>query len=227
MFFSPFVWLVLTFFRLFQGLGKTVQAIALLTHLKEIGQDGSAIIVVPASVVSNWLAEIERWSPSLNTVLYYGSRDERLALQMDVEDGELGKVDVFLTTYTTVINDDDRQWLRKRRAQYLIIDEAHEIRNSDSLRHKALAKLGTSRRLLLTGTPLHNNLQELCSLLYFLNPTLFGSFKSFENVLEDVGHLSAKEAQDAAIPAIRTVLAPFLLRRLYVDVLCALFFVSL
>jgi hypothetical protein len=196
------------------GLGKTVQAIALLTHLKESGQDCSAIVVVPASVVSNWLAEIERWSPQLNTVMYYGTRDERCSLQLDVEDGALGRVDVYLTTYTTVISEPDRYWLRKRRAQYLIIDEAHEIRNSDSLRHKALAKLGCARRLLLTGTPLHNNLQELCSLLYFLNPTLFGSFKSFQTVLQDAGHVTAKNAQEAAIPAIRTVLAPFLLRRL-------------
>ncbi len=199
------------------GLGKTVQAIALLAHLADLGEKHSAIVVVPASVVSNWKAEFERWcGPSLNVVLYYGSRDERLRIQMDVEDGD--PVDVFLTTYTTVISEADRKWLQKRRAEYLIVDEAHEIRNSDSLRHKALGKLGTARRLMLTGTPLHNNLQELCSLLYFLNPKLFGTFAAFNMVLDEV--LSKREgSKEDAISSIRSVLAPFILRRLKSEVL--------
>jgi SNF2 family DNA or RNA helicase len=150
--------------------------------------------------------------------MYYGSRDERNALQMEVEDGNLGKVDVFLTTYTTVINNADRKWLYRQRAEYLVVDEAHEIRNSDSLRHKALNKLGTARRLMLTGTPLHNNLHELCSLLYFLNPTLFGTFAAFSKLVE--GMLNKKEeSKEAAIEAIRAVLAPFILRRLKNEVL--------
>ena len=122
------------------GLGKTVQAIALLTYLKEQGEKCSAIIVVPASVISNWFSEIRRWSPLLKCAMYYGSRKERDELQMMV--GKEGDVDVLLTTYTTVINDEDRRWLRRRQSEYLIVDEAHEVRNSASLRHKALVKLG-------------------------------------------------------------------------------------
>lgn len=200
------------------GLGKTVQAISLLTLLKDRGEDCSAIVVVPASVISNWFSEIERWSPNLKVILYYGTKNDRANLQLDVEEsGE--KADVYLTTYTTVINDVDRRWLRHRKVQYLIVDEAHEVRNAKSLRHKALDKLGASRRILLTGTPFHNNLTELLTLLYFLNPKLFGNYRSFESLLDGAEAQTQKDAQDKIIPAIRDVLSPFMLRRLKKDVL--------
>ena len=152
--------------------------------------------------------------------MYYGTVDERFSIQIDVEDGGFDNVDVYLTTYSTVVGDENRRWLKRRNVQYLIVDEAHEVRNADSLRHKALVKLGAARRLLLTGTPLHNNLQELLTLLYFLNPDLLGNFKSYRSVMADVDSgIDAKTAQENTIPAIRLVLNPFLLRRTKEEVL--------
>lgn len=233
------------------GLGKTIQVqcwcrccsslltlhgkvIAFLAHLREWAFDDppSAIIVVPASVVSNWMAELERWAPSLTVCLYYGDQAERRNIQHQWDDLDEQPA-VFVTTYDIVIKDEDRRWLSRRSCEYvrhcslrftlfasllclqLIVDEGHEARTAATLRHKALVRLKCPRRLLLTGTPLHNNHREMLNLLYLLNPQLFVDHESFENVLSD----GRKAELDKVVPALRAVIAPFMLRRLKSEVL--------
>lgn len=159
------------------GLGKTIQVIAFLAHLKETKQAKHPhLIVVPSSTLDNWDNEIARWCPDFVVEKYYGQADERKALRIHYAKGGLQGVDILLTTYHMVSSTpEERKMFRVTKMHYVVFDEAHMLKNMTTQRYINLATINTERRLLLTGTPLQNNLLELMSLLCFVMPSIFAN----------------------------------------------------
>ncbi|KAF9924257.1 swr1 complex component [Linnemannia zychae] len=211
------------------GLGKTMQTIALLAHLAcEHGVWGPHLIVVPTSVMLNWEMEFKKWCPGFKIMTYYGSPKERK--EKRVGWSREHAFHVCITSYQLVVQ--DQTVFRRKAWQYLILDEAHNIKNFRSQRWQTLLNFNSARRLLLTGTPLQNNLMELWSLLYFLMPngvseTMPVGFANQKEFQEWFSHpvdrmIEGNDQQDedskAAIARLHTVLRPYLLRRLKSDV---------
>lgn len=150
------------------GLGKTIQTISLLAYLAcEHHKWGPHLIIVPTSVMLNWEMEFKKFAPGFKVLTYYGSPQQRAQKRKG-----WNKPDAFhvcITSYQLVVQ--DQQSFKRRRWTYMILDEAHNIKNFRSTRWRALLNFNTENRLLLTGTPLQNNLMELWSLLYFLMPS--------------------------------------------------------
>ena len=116
------------------GLGKTIQTIAFLAHLKEMGEEGPHLIVVPSSTLENWRKELELWAPGINIVTYWGAQDERRHLRLQLVQDELD-YDVILTTYNMVISSpEDRVLFKKMQFMYVVFDEAHMLKNMASQR---------------------------------------------------------------------------------------------
>ncbi|OAE35580.1 hypothetical protein AXG93_2841s1140 [Marchantia polymorpha subsp. ruderalis] len=160
------------------GLGKTVQVIALLCHLIEKKQDrGPFLVVVPSSVLPNWLSEVTRWAPKVTKVVYAGAPEERRRLYK--EEVLQQQFNVLITTYEFLMNKHDRPKLSKIPWHYIIIDEGHRIKNASCKLNAELKHYQSSHRLLLTGTPIQNNLEELWALLNFLLPSIFNSSDDF------------------------------------------------
>jgi SWI/SNF-related matrix-associated actin-dependent regulator of chromatin subfamily A member 5 len=146
------------------GLGKTLQSLSTLVYMQEYqNQNGPHLIVVPKSTLSNWMNEIARWAPTLKAVKFHGTKEERLQLTREVMEpaqrDENREWNVCVTTYE--VCNMDRQVLNKFAWSYLIIDEAHRLKNEASAFSKTIRTIETRYRLLLTGTPLQNNLHEL------------------------------------------------------------------
>lgn len=159
------------------GLGKTIQTIALFAYLIEYKQnEGPFLIVVPLTTINNWMSEFEKWAPTIHVITYKGKKHERPMLAQHLKNE---KFHVVLTTYEYILN--DRSTLCKIQWQYIVVDEGHRMKNTKS---KFAMTLGTSycsaHRILLTGTPLQNNLAELWSLLNFLLPKIFNSCDEFK-----------------------------------------------
>ncbi|GES89449.1 SNF2 family helicase Swr1 [Rhizophagus clarus] len=211
------------------GLGKTIQTIALLAHLAcDKGVWGPHLIIVPTSVIINWEMEFKKWCPGFIILTYYGSPKERKEKRLGWSKEH--SFHVCITSYHLAVQDAIN--FRKKRWHYLILDEAHNIKNFKSQRWNTLLNFNSERRLLLTGTPLQNNLMELWSLLYFLKPNVRNDDMPFE-------YANQKEFQDwfsrpvdkmiennegfdektrTAILTLHTLLRPYLLRRLKIDV---------
>ncbi|KTF89392.1 hypothetical protein cypCar_00014384, partial [Cyprinus carpio] len=173
------------------GLGKTIQAISFLAHLYEKGIKGPHLITVPSSTLDNWVRELGLWCPSLKVLIYYGSVEDRRYLRQDILSG-LVEFNIIVSTYNlTIGNDYDRSLFRKLRLKYAVFDEGHMLKNMNSLRYRHLMAINAEHRLLLTGTPLQNNLLELMSLLNFIMPSMFSSStsqisKMFSTVLKQL-----------------------------------------
>ena len=193
------------------GLGKTLQSISLLAYLRETRNIvGPHIVIVPKSTVSNWLREFKRWCPCIRTVRLQGSKEERaLAIRDDLV---LGKFDVLVSSYESILL--ESRHILKIKWKYVVIDEAHRIKNENSSLSKMVRLLKSDFRLLITGTPLQNNLHELWALLNFLLPDVFDNAQSFDSWF-NVEDTAAKEN---VIKKLHTVLRPFLLRRVKHDV---------
>lgn len=205
------------------GLGKTIQTISLITFLIEVKrQRGPYLVIVPLSTMTNWSGEFAKWAPQVKMVSYKGNPAQRRALQGDLR---VGQFQVLLTTYEYIIK--DRPHLSKMKWLHIIIDEGHRLKNTDSKLSQTLSTYYHSRfRLILTGTPLQNNLPELWSLLNFVLPKIFNSVKSFDEWFNtpfansgtgDKIELNEEEAL-LIIRRLHKVLRPFLLRRLKKDV---------
>lgn len=205
------------------GLGKTVQVISLICYLMEQKNDrGPFLVVVPSSVLSGWLSEISFWAPSISKIAYTGSPDDRRRLFR--ENISQQKFNVLLTTYEYLMNKHDRPRLSKISWHYIIIDEGHRIKNASCKLNAELKHYHSSHRLLLTGTPLQNNLEELWALLNFLLPSIFNSSEDFSQwfnkPFENAGDNSADQALLSEeenlliINRLHQVLRPFMLRRL-------------
>ncbi|CAH8592041.1 unnamed protein product [Schistosoma turkestanicum] len=157
------------------GLGKTVQAIAFLASLWESGNRGPHLIICPSSTQDNWQRELSLWCPHLKVLVYQGSAEQRKAIRLKIYESESQPdFNVLLTSYavgTSAI--EDRALMKRVNFHYGIFDEAHMLKNMTSQRYRNLMNFKVQRRLLLTGTPLQNNLLELVSLLSFVMPEMF------------------------------------------------------
>lgn len=141
-------------------MGKTAQVVAFLSHLKLLGRPGPHLVIVPASTLDNWLREFGTFSSNLSVRVYYGNQIERADLRYELK--VLEDLDVVLTTYNVATGaPDDRKFLDRMRFDACVYDEGHQLKNSESKKYKDLMRMNVGWRLLLTGTPLQNNLQEL------------------------------------------------------------------
>ena len=222
------------------GLGKTVQTIALLSYVVEVKKKhGPFLVVVPLSTLSNWVNEFARWTPTMFAVEYKGPKNLRKDIRKNHLLNKQRPFNVLLTTYEYVIR--DKSHLKRFPWEYIVVDEGHRMKNSDGLLARILGCDYHSRnRLLLTGTPLQNNLPELWSLLNFLLPTIFSSAETFDdwfnkpfNQFKQAGRPSAaslrdeqseankltQEEQLLIVQRLHEVLRPFVLRRLKSQVL--------
>ncbi|KAK7933649.1 hypothetical protein WMY93_004545 [Mugilogobius chulae] len=202
------------------GLGKTIQAIAFLAQLYENGVTGPHLIVVPSSTLDNWDRELKLWCPTLNVIVYYGSAEDRRYLKYDILNGDIA-FDVIITTYNLAIgNDNDRSLFRKLRLVYAIFDEGHMLKNMNSLRYRHLMAINAKHRVLLTGTPVQNNLLELMSLLNFIMPSMFSDSTS---QLSKMFSLKSSEGESKfekqRISQAKRIMKPFILRRVKSEVL--------
>ncbi|CCD25527.1 chromatin-remodeling ATPase ISW1 NDAI_0F02090 [Naumovozyma dairenensis CBS 421] len=194
------------------GLGKTLQTISFLGYLRYVEKiPGPFIVIAPKSTLNNWLREINKWTPEVDAFILQGDKDERNQL---VKERLLPcKFDVVIASYEIVIK--EKSSFRKFDWQYIIIDEAHRIKNEESLLSQVLREFTSSNRLLITGTPLQNNLHELWALLNFLLPDIFADSQDFD---EWFSSETTEDDQDKIVKQLHTVLQPFLLRRLKNDV---------
>lgn len=187
------------------GLGKTVQTIALLLSR---AQEGPALVVMPAAVLYNWAEEIARFAPSLSVTLLNREADRQAAVEA------AGPHDVLLVTYGVLASEIDR--VAAKRFATVVLDEAHAVKNRETKMAKAVMRLESDARVLLTGTPLQNHLSEIWTLFAFANPGLLGSFSEFsEKYLLPIEKNRDREKQRQ----LKRLLTPFLLRRTKAEVL--------
>ncbi|KAG0008550.1 hypothetical protein BGZ80_003319 [Entomortierella chlamydospora] len=192
------------------GLGKTLQTISFLGYLKHIeGVAGPHLVIVPKSTLHNWKSEFSKWLPDSDVFLLHANKDERA----DMIQTRLltQKFDVCLTSYDICLL--EKTHLKKFAWQYIVIDEAHRIKNENSQLSQIIRAFNSKNRLLITGTPLQNNLHELWALLNFLLPDVFSSSEDFDAWFEKQGG-----DQDMVVQQLHKVLRPFLLRRIKSDV---------
>ncbi|KAK9058759.1 hypothetical protein SSX86_023601 [Deinandra increscens subsp. villosa] len=200
------------------GLGKTIMTIALLAHLAcEKGIWGPHLIVVPTSVMLNWETEFLKWCPAFKILTYFGSAKERKHKRQGWM--KQNSFHVCITTYRLVIQ--DSKIFKRKKWKYLILDEAHLIKNWKSQRWQTLLNFNSKRRILLTGTPLQNDLMELWSLMHFLMPHVFQSHQEFKDWFSNPisGMVEGQEkVNKEVVDRLHNVLRPFILRRLKRDV---------
>ena len=211
--------------------GKTIQAIALIAYLMEYKHNlGPYLVIVPLSTLSNWVNEFQKWLPSAHLICYKGIPAQRKEIYR--EKVKNGHFNVLLTTYEYIIK--DKASLRKITWQYAIVDEGHRMKNAASKFAKTLSsQYDTKYRLLLTGTPLMNDLSELWSLLNFLLPSIFNSVDTFDQWFNrpfaQFGNSNKDDDADNSgltteermfiIHRLHELLRPFMLRRVKSEVL--------
>lgn len=199
------------------GLGKTCQVIAFLAHLRSIGERGPHLVVVPSSTLENWLLEFQKFCPQLKVEPLHGSQAERFEIREMMEHTR-SEIDVIITTYTIGTSKDDNHFLRKYGFNCAVFDEGHMLKNSKSQQYSKLIRILSRFRLLLTGTPVQNNLQELASLLGFLLPDIFNEKKHdlraiFEHKVKTNSSNHDALLSKQRIDRARSILTPFILRR--------------
>ncbi|KAL9252744.1 putative helicase CHR10, partial [Drosera capensis] len=182
------------------GLGKTLQAIAFLNFLKVRQKSpGPFLVLCPLSVTEGWLSEFEKFSPKLRVLKYTGDKEQRRCLRVAIfqhidaqllaSDAPLLSFDVLLTTYDIAIIDQD--FLSQFSWHYSVIDEAQRLKNPSSVLYMVLKeRFIMPRRLLMTGTPIQNNLTELWALMHFCMPSVFGTLDQFLHAFVEVGNPS-------------------------------------
>ena len=196
------------------GLGKTIQVLALLLYNQQNNMKKKtkpSLLIVPASLLSNWRNEAKRFTPSLNLTFLHPAETERKKLEKITKnpDKALAQSDLFITTYSMLTR---QPWLGHIDWQLVILDEAQAIKNPSTRQSKAAKKLSARSRIVLTGTPVENRLGDLWSLFDFLNPGLLGSanvFKKFVKCLQDREHNQ--------FAPLRQLVEPYILRRLKTD----------
>ncbi|KAF1944614.1 helicase swr1 [Clathrospora elynae] len=212
------------------GLGKTIQTISLLAYLavrREIW--GPHLVVVPTSVMLNWEMEFKKFLPGFKILTYYGDINERKRKRLGWRNTGKDMYNVVITSYQLILQ--DAAAFKMRPWRYLVLDEAHNIKNFKSQRWQTMLNLRTERRLLLTGTPLQNNIDELWSLLYFLMPAGFAgegriagldeftlALKNPTSQILDQGRQQLDAEAQKIVKRLHEVLRPYLLRRLKAEV---------
>ncbi|EPT05043.1 hypothetical protein FOMPIDRAFT_136854 [Fomitopsis schrenkii] len=202
------------------GLGKTIQVITFLAHLKEQGRKGPHLVVVPSSTLENWCREFQRFAPNIKFNTYYGAKDDRPALRQELLENMASKnVDdgweVLITTYNLAQGDEkDRKFFRRVAWDACVFDEGHVLKNFQSQRYQTLLRYESRWRLLLTGTPLQNNLQELVSLMNFILPQQFTEdLDSLRAVFKTKGDSKVTLLAQERVSRAKKMLTPFVLRR--------------
>ena len=210
------------------GLGKTLQCISFLAFLREKGVYGPFLITAPLSTLANWESEIKRFAPTLPCLVYHGNKTERAALRQKYFGTGRGKIvkpetfPIIITSYEIIMN--DKTYLNNFRWKFIIVDEGHRIKNLNCKLIKTLKEFDSANRLLLTGTPLQNNLAELWSLLNFLLPDIFNDLEVFQRwfdvseIVDENENQISEENRVSIVSNLHNILRPFLLRRLKVDV---------
>ncbi len=195
------------------GLGKTIQALALLlTHHKNgkkknnNGKRAPSLVVAPTSVVYNWLSEAEKFTPAISTALFLGRDRNEILTRLSPDNPRCP--DVVLTTYGIIRR--DYETLKNHQFEYLILDEAQNIKNPDSVGAVGCKSLKAFHRLALSGTPVENRLKELWSQFDFLMPEFLGAYKDFNETFEK----PIEAGQEGAGQKLRKIVSPFILRRL-------------
>ena len=222
-------------------LGKTLQTISFLGYLKHLkGIRGPHLIVVPKTTLQNWSREFSQWVPDFNIVVLTGTKEERAEI---IRDRLLNSdFEVCITSYEICLI--EKSTFKKFSFEYIVIDEAHRIKNVNSILSRIVREFMSRNRMLITGTPLQNNLQELFALLNFICPEIFTDYKDLESFLhKDDGKTTKKESDSEEEPvekeetdeppppplteeekskkivqALHMILRPFLLRRVKADV---------
>lgn len=190
------------------GLGKTLQTISFLGYLKHIRDiPGPHLVVVPKSTLNNWLSEFTKWIPDFDAFVFHGDKETRAKLIKERLSPK--KFEICITSYEICMM--EKLQFKRIQWQYLIIDEAHRIKNENSLLSQLVRLFESKNRLLITGTPLQNNLHELWALLNFLLPDVFSGSELFDEWF-------AESDQDKVVEQLHKVLRPFLLRRIKSDV---------
>ena len=202
------------------GLGKTVQSISVMGYLAEQHNIwGPFLVIAPSSTLHNWQQEVARFVPSIKVLPYWGSAKDRKVLRKFWDRKHItytkeSEFHVLVTSYQLVVH--DSQYFQKIKWQYMILDEAQAIKSSNSSRWKVLLGFHCRNRLLLTGTPIQNNMQELWALLHFIMPTLFDSHDEFSDWfskdIESHAQSNTKLNQDQ-LKRLHMILKPFMLRR--------------
>mmetsp|Transcript_30915 Transcript_30915/g.52868 ORF Transcript_30915/g.52868 Transcript_30915/m.52868 type:complete len:1112 (+) Transcript_30915:81-3416(+) len=247
------------------GLGKTLQSISILAyHWEFLKSQGPHLVCVPKSTLSNWMNELNRWCPSLRAIRFHGAKEEREALaeeyftneaaahdgkrptkqilnektgEMEDDNSDNPRAwDVCVTTYE--VANTEKKVLSRFAWKYLVIDEAHRLKNESSMFSATVRSFNTAYRLLLTGTPLQNNLHELWALLNFLLPDIFNSAENFDQWFNkpfasfgksssttsdsadaSSDELLSNEERMLIIHRLHELLRPFMLRRVKSEVL--------
>jgi ATP-dependent DNA helicase len=209
------------------GLGKTIQSIGVLAHLWSKEVYGPFLIVGPLTVMTNWYNEFKKFTPDMPCVLYHGSKADRAAIRSQyLKHAGQKTFPIVITTFEIAMI--DRKELQRFTWKYLVVDEGHRLKNKDCRLMRELQALKTENRLLLTGTPLQNNLTELWSLLHFTLPAIFQDLETFKNwfnfdeAMGEGGEGQEKIIEDQKehqlVTKLHAILDPFLLRRLKADV---------
>lgn len=194
------------------GLGKSFQTIASILKEKELGSPYPNLIIAPTSCVANWYMEIKKFAPTLETIMITGSAAKRAKRIKVIEN-----FDVAIISYSTLRR--DIKTLSDRDFNYVIIDEAQHIKNANTQNAKTVKSLKCQKRLALTGTPIENSISEMWSMFDFLMPGFFGKHKDFVERYEAPILSSKEEESDIALENLKNRIAPFILRRLKIDVL--------
>jgi DNA helicase INO80 len=203
------------------GLGKTIQSISVMAYLAEVHNIwGPFLVIAPASTLHNWQQEITRFVPNIKVLPYWGSAKDRKILRKFWDRKHItytkeSEFHVLVTSYQLVVL--DAQYFQKVKWQYMVLDEAQAIKSSQSSRWKNLLGFHCRNRLLLTGTPIQNNMQELWALLHFIMPTLFDSHDEFSEWfskdIESHAQSNTKLNEDQ-LRRLHMILKPFMLRRI-------------
>ncbi|XP_045814264.1 ATP-dependent DNA helicase DDM1-like [Trifolium pratense] len=208
------------------GLGKTIQTIGFISHLKSRGLDGPYMIIAPLSTLSNWVNEFSRFTPSLRVVIYHGNKNQRDQIRRKHMPRTVGpEFPIVITSYEIAMND-ARKCFAPYSWKYLVVDEGHRLKNSNCKLVKSLRYINVDNKLLLTGTPLQNNLAELWSLLNFILPDIFSSLHEFEKWFNLSGKCTngatmeemEEKRRNQVVAKLHGILRPFLLRRMKSDV---------
>ncbi|KAK4162133.1 ATP-dependent helicase fft2 [Cladorrhinum sp. PSN259] len=206
------------------GLGKTCQVISLMCSVVEDWEENGRgdrpwpnIIFVPPSTLANWAAEFERFAPDLSVITYQGSQSARDEIAEHIVE-EPEAYHVVLTSYSQVSRSEDISNLRRLKPEIVVFDEGHKMKNPKTKLYKDLLRVTASWRLILSGTPVQNNLMEMIALLCFVEPDLFrDNFENLEALFSQKFSLSAVSKgailQTERVGRARTILEPFILQR--------------
>lgn len=191
------------------GLGKTIQFIAFLLHLKEqYTLENPTLLVCPTSVLGNWEREVNKFAPSLKILQYHGDKRPKGKAFLEA----VKKHDLIVTSYSLLHR--DIKSLESVSWQIIVLDEAQNVKNSEAKQSKAVRQLQATFRIALTGTPVENRLQELWSILDFLNPGYLGNKQFFQRRF---AMPIEKYGDTASLGQLRSLVQPFILRRLKSD----------